>query len=52
MRNKFISWLDKGEGGYFYEPYVTNRDLLWISLGTLLICGIIILGCYSINLYN
>ncbi len=26
---KLKEWLDKGEGGYsWYEPYVTNRDLV------------------------
>lgn len=53
MRNKFISWLNKGHGGYTpYEPYITNRDILWINIGTLIICGIIILGCYLIKLFN
>ena len=50
MRNKFRNCLDKGDGGEWYEPYVTNRDVLWISLGTLIICGIIILAFYLINL--
>jgi hypothetical protein len=51
MRNKFRNWLDKGYGGEWYEqPYVTNRDVLWISLWTLIICGIIILRCYLNNL--
>ena len=52
MRNKFKNWLDKGDGGDFYEPYVTNRDVIFIGALTSIVCGIIILGCYLINLYN
>jgi hypothetical protein len=41
-------WLDKGEGGEWYESYLTNRDLLTIGLYVLLGSGIIVLGCWMI----
>jgi len=49
---KFKEWLNKGDGGYTpYEPYITNRDILCMSIGTLIISGIIILGCYLSKFY-
>jgi len=50
MRNKFRNWLDKGDGGEWYEPYVTNRDVLFIGALTLITNGIIILAFYLSNL--
>lgn len=47
-----MSWLDKGDGGEFYEPYVTNRDVLFIGALTLITNGIIGLGFYLISVYN
>ena len=52
MKEKIKNWLDKGDGGNFYEPYVTNRDVLFIGALTLITSGIFILACYLINLYN
>ena len=37
------NWLDKGEGGEWYEPYVTNRDTIQIAIIILAVCGLIIL---------
>ena len=28
---KINDWLDKGDGGEWYEPYVTNRDMIFIQ---------------------
>lgn len=42
---KFKEWLNKGEGGSWYEPYVTNLDSIHIFIFTLIGCLIIILGC-------
>jgi hypothetical protein len=50
MRNKFRNWLDKGDGGEWYEPYVTNRDVLFIGALTLITSGIIRLAFYLSNL--
>lgn len=51
MRQKIISWLNKGDGGYTpYEPYITNRDMIWINIGTLIVCGIIMIAGYLINI--
>jgi hypothetical protein len=51
MSNKqiIIEWLNKGDGGSWYEPYVTNKDLVLISFVTILSCAIIILGCILIS---
>ena len=46
MINKIKQWLNKGEGGQFYEPYVTNRDVLQIIILTIITCTSIIMGCY------
>ena len=46
---KFKDWLDKGEGGEWYEPYITNRDLVIIGAITLIVSGIIILGCWVLS---
>jgi hypothetical protein len=46
---KLKEWLDKGEGGEWYEPYVTNRDLVFIGIITAIVCGIIITGCWVLS---
>ena len=46
---KLKEWLDKGEGGEWYEPYVTNRDLVFIGIITTIVCGIIITGCWVLS---
>ena len=47
---KLKEWLDKGEGGYsWYEPYVTNRDLVIIGIITAIVSGIIITGCWLLS---
>jgi len=47
---KLKDWLDKGEGGYsWYEPYVTNRDLVFIGIITTIVSIIIITGCWVIG---
>jgi len=47
---KLKEWLDKGEGGYsWYEPYVTNRDLVVIGIITTIVSIIIITGCWVIG---
>ena len=51
--NKFKEWLSKGDGGYTpYEPYVTNKDLLCISIVTLILSVMIIIGCYLNKFYT
>jgi hypothetical protein len=45
MRNKIKKWLDKGEGGQFYEPYVTNGDVIILMMLTMIVSVMIILGC-------
>jgi len=48
----FKEWLNKGDGGYTpYEPYITNRDILRMSIGTIIVSVIIILGCYISKFY-
>ena len=42
---KLKEWLDKGEGGEWYEPYVINRDLIMIGIITAIVGGIIIIEC-------
>jgi hypothetical protein len=39
-------WLDQGDGGEWYEPYVTNRDLVMIAIITVVASLIIIFGAY------
>jgi len=46
---KLKKWLDKGEGGEWFEPNVTNRDLLSVGTITAIVCGIIIAGCWIVN---
>lgn len=46
MINKIKQWLNKGEGGEFYEPYVTNRGVLQIMIITIIANILIGLGCY------
>jgi hypothetical protein len=45
MCNKIKKWLDKGEGGQFYEPYVTNGDVIILMMLTMIVSVMIILGC-------
>jgi hypothetical protein len=42
---KVQEWLNKGKGGEWYEPYVTNRDLVIIGIITSIVYGIMIIGC-------
>lgn len=46
MINKIKQWLNKGEGGEFYESYVTNRGVLQIMTITIIVSTFIVLGCY------
>ena len=39
---KLKDWLNKGEGGQWYESYITNGDLVYILFITLVISSIII----------
>ena len=32
-----------GEGGEWYEPFITNRDTIQIAIITFAVCGLIIL---------
>ena len=50
MCNKIKKWLDKGEGGQFYEPYITNGDAILIAILTIPFSILIILGCYLTTL--
>ena len=45
------NWLDKGDGGEWYEPYVTNRDIVTIFWIAIIVSLIIILGCTIIKYY-
>ena len=38
-------WLYKGDGGEWFEPYVTNKDIVRIAIIMIIGCLIIILGC-------
>lgn len=49
---KIREWLDKGDGGEWYEPYVTNGDCVYIWILTLIGSGIIMGGCLLIRIYN
>ena len=46
MINKIKQWVNKGEGGQFYEHYVTNRDIVQIIILTIITSASIIMGCY------
>lgn len=37
------NWLDRGEGGEWYESYINNRDLIQIGTLTIFACVMIIL---------
>lgn len=37
-------WLNKGDGGEWYEPFVSNLDLIIILAITIFVSGIIIIG--------
>ena len=49
MINKIKQWLNKGEGGEFYEHYVTNGDVVPIMILVILFSTLIILGCYFVS---
>ena len=46
---KIKNRLDKGDGGEWYEPYITNRDMIYIGIITLILSSIIIFGCWVLN---
>jgi hypothetical protein len=49
---KLKQWLARGDGGYsWYEPYITNRDVLFIGIITAIGCSIIISGCWVLSKY-
>jgi hypothetical protein len=48
IKTKIKDWLDKGEGGEFYESYVTNRDVLYTMIMVGSLATIIIALCYMI----
>lgn len=50
MLNKIKQWLDKGGGGEWFEPYVTNKDIILITVLTVLFGTLIILGFYLTTL--
>jgi len=35
-KERLEEWLDKGEGGEWYEPYVTNRDKVMLTIYTVI----------------
>ena len=37
-----VQWLDRGEGGEWYEPHVNNKDLIQIGVITVVTCIIIV----------
>lgn len=38
---KYKEWKDKGEGGEWYEPYVTNGDLILMAKIYLVVCAVL-----------
>jgi hypothetical protein len=50
MLNKIKQWLDKGGGEEWFEPYVTNKDIILITVLTFLFGALIILGFYLTTL--
>jgi hypothetical protein len=46
---KLKYWLDKGEGGEWYEPYITNKDLVIVGIITATVCSVIITGCWVLS---
>lgn len=48
MKQKIAEWLNIGEGGEWYEPHITNRDLIYICIITLILSVIIIFSCWII----
>jgi len=42
---KVQEWINKGDGGEWYEPYITNKILILIAIITLITCSIIVIGC-------
>lgn len=42
-------WLDKYDGGEWFEPYVTNRDIVFIGTITAIVSGVIIFGCWILS---
>lgn len=47
MIERIKNWLDQGEGGDFYESYVTNRDVL-VIMGTVLLISSIMIFAISL----
>jgi hypothetical protein len=46
---KIRNWINKGEGGEWYEPFVTNEDLVYIGIITAIVCTIIIGGGFVLS---
>ena len=38
-----VEWLNKGEGGEWYEPYIDNKGLIQIGAVTFIICIMIVI---------
>lgn len=49
IMKKIKDWLYKGDGGEWYEPYVTNRDMIIIGIITAIVSSIIIFGCWILS---
>jgi hypothetical protein len=49
---KINDWLKRGDGGEWYEPYVTNEDCVYIGIITTIVCGMLILGGLIVNNYS
>lgn len=43
---KLKKWLNKGEGGEWFEPYITNSDIVFLFIMSSIVGGIIITGCW------
>ena len=48
--SKLKDWLDRGEGGEWYEPYVTNRDTIGIMALTAIVSSMIVFGFWIISI--
>lgn len=46
MKDKMINWLNEGDGGEWFEPYVTNKDVITIISISLFVGTIIVFGTY------
>jgi hypothetical protein len=42
MKQTAVEWLHKGEGGEWYEPYISNKDLIQIGTITFVTCIMIV----------